>query len=125
MNNSSTLRSFHNISLKIKDDHVSSDRRNGAAKKNVLEGYITMTFAVTKHPRRDTTAISAGVPFRFFFFMRYFYFGLRRRPHADPGMQRDFLRLFMETREVCESVSRGSKERKVVKRAEGRAGGGK
>lgn len=37
---------------------------------------------------------------------------------------RDFLRLFMETREVCESVPRGSKERKVAKRLRGGTGVG-
>lgn len=86
------------------------------------EEYIIMTFAAAKRPRRDA-ARNTGVLFRLFF-TRNFYFIPRRRPHTGPGMH-DFLRLFMEMREVCESVSRDSKERKVVKRREEWGKGGK
>lgn len=61
-----------------------------------------MTFAVAKRPRR-TAARSAGVSFRFLFraakHSTLLYDG---GPHADSGMHRNFLPLFMETREVCE-----------------------
>lgn len=62
MNNSSILRPFRSISLKIKDDRNDEEKRPRR---------ITMTFAVTKHPRRDATRSAKKVCPSVSFFMRY------------------------------------------------------
>jgi len=84
-----------------------------------------MTFAVAKRPRR-AAARSAGVSFRLFFRAAKHSTLLHDGgPHVGSGMHRDFLPLFMETREVCESVSRGAvRQRERLRKDEGRETGG-
>lgn len=85
-----------------------------------------MTFAVAKRPRpavARSTGVCLALSLSLFFRVARHAITLhtvwttRRFRHP-----RDFLRLFMETREVCESGPRGGKERKVGEKTVERGG---
>lgn len=90
-------------------------------KKNVFVKYIKMTFAVARRPRWETPRRETQVCF-----FRLFRFSFSMSQNSSLLLDsarwswnaRDFLRLFMEMREVCESISRDSEKRKGCKREE-------
>lgn len=106
-------KNFTNVII-ILHSYISRTRRIVSSypddEENVLQGYhddICQT-PTSRHNEKHRCVLPS------FFFrgvMSVRYYMLRRSRNAH-----DFLCLFMETREVCESVRRGGEERKVAKR---------